>query len=171
MPFGVGLDDVVSGLVSSTVGPLFTRLIDLIPDPAEKARQAALIQEKLMAADAAMIAAQNAVNLAEATNTNMFVSGWRPAVGWVCVSALGWQVVVAPFIGFGAAFFGYHPVLPVLDSSWFGSLMIPMLGLGAMKTAERISGVSNEGQKPTKTLMVRPSQSVLDLPSAGSGVG
>lgn len=169
--FGVGLDDVVSGLVSSTVGPLFQRLIDLIPDPVEKAKQAALIQEKLMDADAAMMAAQNAVNLAEASNQNLFISGWRPAVGWVCVTALGWQMVCAPLVTFGAALFGFHPTLPVLDSSWLNTLMIPMLGLGAMKTAERMSGVSNEGQQPTKTVMVRPARAVLDLPSAGNGAG
>lgn len=166
-----GIDDVVSGLISSTVGPLFNRLIDLIPDPVEKTKQAALIQQRLMDADAAMIAAQNAVNLAEASNTNLFISGWRPAVGWVCVATLGWQMIAAPFITFSAALIGYHPALPVLDPSWLNTLMIPMLGLGAMKTAERISGVSNEGQKPTQTVMVRPAQSVLDLPSASGGAG
>lgn len=160
-----GIDDVVSGLVSSTVGPLFNRLIDLIPDPVEKAKQAAAIQEKLMDADATMMAAQNAVNLAEASNQNLFVSGWRPAVGWVCVTALGWQMVIAPLVTFGAAMAGYHPSLPILDSSWLNTLMIPLLGFGVMKSAERVYGVSNEGQKPTQTVMVRPARSVLDLPS------
>lgn len=163
--FGVGLDDVVSGLVSSTVGPLFNRLIDLIPDPVEKAKQAALIQQKLMDADAAMIAAQNAINLAEASNQSLFVSGWRPAVGWVCGFGLAWQVIFEPFLAFAINAFGYNPTLPVIDGSFVSTLLIPLLGLGAMKSAERIAGVSNEGQKPTQTVMVRPAQAVLDLPS------
>ena len=47
--------DAVEGLISPVVGPLMARLIDLIPDPAEKARQAALAQQALMAADAQII--------------------------------------------------------------------------------------------------------------------
>lgn len=164
--FGLGLDDVAKGVISSTIGPLFTRLIDLIPDPAEKARQAALIQQKLMDADTAMIAAQNAINLAEAGNSNLFVSGWRPAIGWVCGFGLAWQIVFEPFITFFLNMVGYYPKLPEIDSSWISALVIPMLGLGAMKTAERIAGVSNEGAPPQQTIMVQPSTSLMQLPSA-----
>ena len=39
--------DAVEGLISPVVGPLMARLIDLIPDPAEKARQAALAQQSI----------------------------------------------------------------------------------------------------------------------------
>lgn len=158
--------DTVVGVVSSALGPLLSRLIDLIPDPAEKARQAAIAQQQLMAADAAIIAAQNATNLAEAQNKNLFVSGWRPFVGWVCGAGLAWQVVFEPFLAFGLNAFGYHPTLPQIDSGWITALLIPLLGLGAMKSVERIYGVSNEGQSPSQTVVMVPHQSTLALPSA-----
>lgn len=160
-----GIDDIVEGAITATIGPLFTRLIDLIPDPAEKARQAALIQQKLMDADAAMIAQQNAINLAQATNSNLFVSGPRPAIMWVCAGGFAWAVVIQPFLSFGLNAFDYHPALPVLDSSLLMAMTTALLGLGTMKSYERVNGVSNEGQKPTQTLVVRPSQAVMNLPS------
>lgn len=160
------ITDAVEGVISSTIGPLFTRLIDLIPDPIEKAKQAAAIQQQLMAADAAMIQQQNAINLAEASNTNMFVSGWRPGVGWVCVAALTWQTILQPVLAFCLNAAGYVPTLPAMNSELVMSLLVPLLGLGAMKSYERVNGVSNEGQKPTQTAMVKPSVAVLNLPSA-----
>lgn len=163
------IGDAVSGLVSSTIGPLFGKLIDLIPDPAERARQAALVQQKLMDADATMIAAQNAINLAEAQNSNIFISGWRPAIGWICAGGLGWQTVGEPVLSYAMAMFGYSPALPVIDSTLLMNMTMALLGLGVMKTVERMGGVSNEGQKPPQTMMVRPARAVLDLPSAPVG--
>ena len=158
--------DAVEGLISPVVGPLMARLIDLIPDPAEKARQAALAQQALMAADAQIIAAQNATNLAEAQNNNIFVSGWRPAVGWTCVAGLAWQYVLSPAFSFFTVLFGYAAPNLAMDSTLTQTLLIPLLGLGAMKTYERVQGVSNEGQTAPTVTYVQPHQSVLDLPSA-----
>ena len=159
----------VEGAISSTLGPLFTRLIDLIPDPAEKARQAALIQTQLMAADAAMATQQNATNAIEAGNGNLFVSGWRPFIGWMCGVSLSWQLLVAPLISYICAMFKYYPNFPQLDSAWISAIMLPLLGLGGLKTLERINGVSNEGPAQTKLIPVTPSKSLLELPSQSPG--
>jgi len=137
------IGDAIQGVISTALGPLFTRLIDLIPDPAEKARQAALLQQQLMAADAAMISQQNAINLAEAGNANIFVAGWRPMVGWVCAMGLGWQVIAAPFLTFVVNALGYYPTLPAIDSSYISMLLIPLLGLGALRTVERLGKVNS----------------------------
>jgi hypothetical protein len=150
------ITDVVEGVISSTIGPLFTRLIDLIPDPAEKAKQAAIIQQQLLAA---------------ASNTNLFVSGWRPGVGWVCVAALSWQTVLQPFLAFGLAAVGVSVNLPSMNSELVMSLLVPLLGLSAMKTYERVNSVSNEGQKPTQIALIKPAQALLNLPSGFVGGG
>lgn len=161
------IGDAIEGVISSTIGPLFARLIDLIPDPAEKARQAALIQQQLMVADAAMIQQQNAINLAEASASNLFVSGWRPAVGWVCVAGLAWQIIIAPLMTYAVNMTGYAPILPVLNGDWIMTIMIPLLGLGGLKTIERLNGVSTETTKPTiQQQLVVPSASSMQLPSA-----
>src|SRR5881392_2703979 len=40
--------------------------------------------------------AQTNINAVEASNPSIFVSGWRPAVGWVCVGALIYQYILRP---------------------------------------------------------------------------
>ncbi len=131
-----------SGAVSSLVSPAVGRLVDLIPDPEKRAEEAANAASALMAADQAIASQQNAINLKEAGNESLFVSGWRPFIGWSCGAALLWQVLLAPFVKFNLAAIGYHPTLPELDSSWISAILIPMLGLGTMRTVEKLQGVA-----------------------------
>src|ERR1700722_786794 len=121
----VGL--LASGAVSNLVSPVVNRLLDLIPNPEKRAEEAAAAATALVAADQALLAQQNAINLQEAKSENLFVSGWRPFIGWSCGAALLWQVLLAPFVSFNLAVFGYHPVLPMLDATWITVILIPML--------------------------------------------
>ena len=86
--------------------------------------------------------AQIDVNKEEARNTNWFISGWRPAAGWVCVFGLAYAAVVEPMIRFVAmVVFGYSGAFPVLDIMLLGEILFGMLGLGAYRTFERVKGV------------------------------
>ena len=138
---GVGtLLSVATGGVSSLLGPLLDRLVDLIPDPEKKAQAAAQLQAQLLAADEALEAQQTAVNQAEAANENLFVSGWRPFVGWVCGMGLGWQIFVGPFIGWMARLCGSQVAMPSFDTGATTAILIPLLGLGAYRTIEKVQG-------------------------------
>ena len=91
-------------------------------------------------------AAQIDVNKTEAASSSLFVAGWRPAIGWVCGFALAWQFVLAPLLGYAIAliaqFYGVKvPALPVLDSSQLYPVLMGMLGLGGMRTFEKLKGV------------------------------
>jgi hypothetical protein len=136
----VGL--LASGAVSNLVSPIINRLLDLIPNPEKRAEEAAAAAAALIAADQAMLTQQNAINLEEAKSESLFVSGWRPFIGWSCGGALLWQVLLAPFVSFNLAIFGYHPVLPALDATWITVILIPMLGIGTMRTVEKVQGVA-----------------------------
>lgn len=136
-----GVLSILTGGVSQLVGPVVSRLLDLIPDPVQKAQMAAAAQQALMDADAKMEAAQAAIDANEAASNNLFVAGWRPAVGWVCALALGWMVLIQPIGQWVCALFGYTPKFPTLDSSFITLLLIPMLGLGTARTVEKMSGV------------------------------
>jgi hypothetical protein len=125
------------------------KLIDrLIPDPAQKA-QAALDLLKLqqtgelaqLTADTDLARGQLAVNQAEATNANWFVSGWRPAVGWVCVLGLFYSFVLRPIAAPLITKYVGAP-LEALDMGTLGTLLFGMLGLGGMRTVEKINGVA-----------------------------
>lgn len=72
-------------------------LIDrFFPDPVKKAEaHLKLVEMKQngelaeLAADTELAKGQQAINLKEAEHPSLFVSGWRPAIGWVCAIALG----------------------------------------------------------------------------------
>ena len=126
------------------LSPLLNKVLDFIPDPAAKAKAALEAEQGLRDAEAkamALIAEQNSkqadINLEEAKSTNMFIAGWRPAVGWVCVSAFAWVYVLQPVLSFGfnAA---HHPVtLPTIDFSQMSTVLMGMLGLAGLRTYEK----------------------------------
>ncbi len=96
-----------------------------------------------LAADTGLERAQMVVNQAEAANKSIFVAGWRPAVGWVCAAAFGYQYVIAPLASFVATLAGHPIPLPHLDLSNLMPILLGMLGLGFARTAEKIKGVNS----------------------------
>jgi len=82
------------------------------------------------------------VNAEEAKNASVFVSGWRPAVGWVCVCGLLYSVFIRPLISWLAAIVGLTAVPPMIDNSMLMNLIIGMLGMGTLRTWEKIKGVA-----------------------------
>ena len=128
--------------------PAITQVLDkIIPDPqaaAEAKLRALELAQKgdLAALDAELRLAlgQLEVNKAEAT-TDMFRGGWRPAVGWVCVVGLGYQFILQPVLPWVVALFGAQvPPLPAIDNETLMVLLTGMLGLGGLRTIERVKG-------------------------------
>ncbi len=87
-------------------------------------------------------ASQVRVDELEAKSSSIFVSGWRPAVGWVCVTAFGVAYVLEPLVAWGAALAHATVSLPALDLSTMMPVLLGMLGLGGLRTAEKIKGSS-----------------------------
>jgi hypothetical protein len=75
--------------------------------------------------------AQIEVNKAEAKG-NWFQAGWRPATGWVCVLGFAVNFLISPL----AAGFGVD--IPQADTSTMLPVLMGMLGLGSMRTYERM---------------------------------
>ena len=88
--------------------------------------------------------AQIEVNKAEATHKSIFVAGWRPSVGWVCSLAMLYHFILAPMIQFGFALGGVEQALPEFDFSQLSTVLMGMLGLGGLRTFEKMKGVSRE---------------------------
>ncbi|MEZ6933585.1 holin family protein [Aeromonas sp. BC14] len=91
--------------------------------------------------------AQIKVNEQEAASTNIFVAGWRPFVGWVCGSAFAWTFVLQPIVVTVFAAVG-HPIdqnqLPKLDFSQIQPVLYGLLGLGAMRTYEKLKKATSQ---------------------------
>lgn len=81
--------------------------------------------------------AQTNINAVEAANPNLFVSGWRPAVGWIGVLALAYQYILRPLVPWILQAAG-HPVpdMPTLDGGLF-ELVSLMLGLGSLRSFDK----------------------------------
>ena len=88
--------------------------------------------------------AQIAVNQKEAAHKGLFVAGWRPAVGWVCVLGMASNFMVIPLANFALAMAESTIVVPILDLTQMMPVLMGMLGLGAMRTVEKAKGVQRE---------------------------
>jgi Holin of 3TMs, for gene-transfer release len=126
------------------------KVLDFIPDPQKKAEAQLKIQTELdansqsiLAAVTAVDKAQIEVNTEEAKSSNLFVSGWRPAIGWVCGLALTWQYVLQPIVSYILTVSGKPVNLPVFDFSTMSTILMALLGMGGMRTWEKTQGVQN----------------------------
>lgn len=96
-----------------------------------------------LAAETEITKAQLAVNQAEASSDSLFVAGWRPFVGWCCGSALAYAAVADPLMRFVSTVgFGYTGEFPVIDTTITLQVLLGLLGLGSMRSVEKIKGVS-----------------------------
>lgn len=113
------------------------------PDPAKRAE--AQMQLEQMRTGALLTTMQQQVDIdkIEAANPNMFVAGWRPAVGWVCVLGLFSQFIVRPMVMFVAALIGRLVEYPALDMGTLMVLLTGMLGLTAARTFEKFQDVQS----------------------------
>lgn len=83
--------------------------------------------------------AQIGVNSEEAKSTNWFVAGWRPFIGWTCGVGLAYVAVVEPIGRFIAqVWFAYAGAFPVIDTTLTMQVLLGMLGLGALRTTEKV---------------------------------
>ena len=126
-------------------------LIDrLFPDPAAKAAAQLELLKMQQAGDLAQLAAdtdlaklQIQTNIAEAAG-NWFTAGWRPCIGWVCGAGLAYAALIEPFVRFIAkVWFGYTGEFPVIDTTLTMQILMGMLGLGAMRSVEKVKGAES----------------------------
>jgi hypothetical protein len=130
MAFGIG-DAVAAGL----------KVIDkFVPDPEAKAKAEAELRSSLMAWDKA----QTDVNAVEAQHDSIFVAGWRPALGWTCTGAFAFIYVIGPMITWISTMMGNPIPLPSFNVEALMSLTLGMVGLGGLRTFEKIKGVSSK---------------------------
>lgn len=130
--------------------PVFSQLLDkILPDKgaadAAKLEMIKLAQQGELAqinADVSIATAQSDINKVEAASTRLFVAGWRPFVGWICGLAVGFKFIGGPVLFMVAQALG-HPVdLPVIETSELWPLLLGMLGLGGLRTVEKVKGAA-----------------------------
>jgi hypothetical protein len=126
------------------IGPIASLLDKIIPDAVERDRLAHEIATMAERHAQELAKAQIEVNKEEAKSSSMFVSGWRPAVGWICATGMGFNFICVPLGNFIAGVGGYPVELVALDLSEMMPVLMGMLGLGAMRSYEKSKGVARD---------------------------
>ena len=123
------------------LSPLIEQLIARIPDPLAREKARAEAESSLLSLLGQQQQGQVETNKIEAASNNIFVAGWRPFIGWVCGVALAYTYIVAPFWAWWLSL--YHPGvrMPSLPVDNLFELVLAMLGLGGLRTFEKIKGV------------------------------
>ena len=137
---------ILETILGPLIGKLGSTLIDKIfPDPeaANKAKLELLKMQQTgelaqLTAETSLAISQLAVNTEEAKSNSLFKSGWRPAVGWVCVCGLIYSTLGANFINVVLVNLHLLPLAPI-DTSTLMTLLFGLLGLGYYRTKEKIA--------------------------------
>ena len=109
-----------------------------IPDPEAKAKAESELRSSLMAWDMA----QTEITKAEAQHRSIFVAGWRPFIGWTCGVAFAYHFVVSPLLVFAMNIAGKMIDLPVFPMETLLTVLMGLLGLGGLRTYEKMQGLT-----------------------------
>ena len=124
-------------ILSSLIGPVTGLLDKFIEDKDQKNALAHEISTMAERHALEIAKGQLEVNKVEAAHKNLFVAGWRPAVGWSCCFALVYSTILSPILSIWLS-------VPEVDSSLLTPVLMGMLGMGAMRSFEKSKGVQRE---------------------------
>lgn len=132
-----GIDDAiaaVSNLADSAIKRIWPDATEV-----EKAKLEQLSQE--LQNNFNLVMGQLEINKTEAASASVFVSGWRPAVGWICGAALAYAAIIEPFARFVAVvIFGYQGAFPAIDTDITLQILMGLLGLAGLRSFDKKQG-------------------------------
>ena len=119
-----------------------TLITRLFPDPAQADAAKLKLLELQKSGELAIMTAQTDINKVEASSSSLFVSGWRPFVGWVSGSAFALHFLLLPISNFILVANGHKEVVLAFDMQTLLTVLMGLLGLGGMRTYEKVQGVA-----------------------------
>ena len=124
-------------ILGSIIGPATALLDKVIEDKDEKNRIAFELSTLAERHAQELAKGQLDVNKVEDASKSLFVAGWRPCIGWVCALGLFYNTILSNILGIWVE-------VPEIDTTLLVPVMMGMLGIGAMRTVEKVKGVSRE---------------------------
>ena len=138
-------------LLKGVLGPIVDGFLKFIPDKNKREEAKEQLESQMLLAMTGLVQGQLAINQKEAEHGSIFVAGWRPAIGWICGGALGWNFVIQPIASWAAFLSGIDlDGMPTLDTGQLTTILLGMLGLGGLRTYEKRLGVARTGIKSNK---------------------
>ena len=124
-------------IAASLIGPVTGLLDKFIEDKDQKNALAHEISTMSEKHALELAKGQMEINKVEAASSNLFVSGWRPFIGWTCGLGMFGNFITIPFANFVLALAGYDVVIPLVPLETMMPVLMGMLGLGAMRSFEK----------------------------------
>jgi len=137
-------------LVKMVLGPILDGILRLIPDKTARAEAKEQFEGQILTAMTSLVEGQLRINEKEAAHGSIFVAGWRPAIGWICGFALAWNFIVQPLLLYVAWIIPEGAALadaPKLETGELMTVLLGMLGLGGLRTYEKVIGVARKELK------------------------
>lgn len=140
---------ILGGILGDLIKPVSDIVSEVVTDKDKRAEINYKLQELADAGDARVhdqVLAQIEVNKVEAANGSVFVAGWRPFIGWVSGIGLATQAIILPLVGmiWGLTY--------ELDTTLLLTTLAGMLGIGGMRTYEKVKGVSTNDYRSNPPL-------------------
>lgn len=130
--------------LGSLIAPVSQLLDKVIEDKDQKAALAHEIATMAERHAQEQVMAQIEVNKIEAASPSLFVSGWRPALGWTCTAGMSLNYIITPLINLALELLEQDVVVPLIDMETLLPVLLGMLGLGAMRTVEKVKQVDRK---------------------------
>lgn len=131
-------------MLQALIGPISSLLEKAIPDSDLRRKLTHEIATMAEKNAHEQIKAQLEINKTEAQHNSLFVSGWRPAVGWTCCLGMAANFLIIPMTNFTLALASSNISIPLIDLETMLPVLLGMLGLGGMRSFEKSKGVSRK---------------------------
>tara|TARA_R110000868_G_scaffold8000_7_gene41556 strand:+ start:448 stop:819 length:372 start_codon:yes stop_codon:yes gene_type:complete len=119
-----------------------TVLDRVIPDKEAAAKATRDIEATLIANSAQINLAQLEINKVEAGHSSVWVSGWRPSIGWCCSLGIFWAYIGRPVADYIVVMSGSDIVLPNIPTDALMELTFAMLGMAGLRTFEKLKNIT-----------------------------
>jgi len=131
-------------MIDKLIGPVTGLLDKFIEDKDQKARLAYDLATMADQHAQEIAKGQMAINLSESQHKSLFISGWRPALGWVAVLGMFGNYITIPFTNFAMAILEIDITIPLIPLETMMPIVMGMLGLGGLRTYEKQKGVHRD---------------------------
>jgi len=128
-------------MLQALIGPISSLLEKAIPDSDLRRKLTHEIATMAEKNAHEQIKAQLEINNTEAKHNSLFVSGWRPAVGWTCCLGMAANFLLIPMTNFVLALASSEITIPLIELETMLPVLLGMLGLGGMRSFEKSKGV------------------------------
>ena len=129
-------------LIDTIIGAVGSVLDKVIPDTNARAQAKEELAKAVLQDDFQLALSQIQVNQEEAKSENIFKSGWRPSIGWACSLTFILNFVLFPIINYFLVMFGHQAILIPFDTNTLMTVLGGLLGIGGLRTIEKIKGVN-----------------------------